>query len=391
MPEKLVIALGILVIQALEAFLFIRGLKIPGRWGLWVVALFILFNLPLPYVLWLQSGARQPSTPIAALAVRPFFAWQFNWLCFLFFLAPLIILGRAGAWLFGWEVIINVLRWLICGLAAAGALLTVFGLVNTVKPPEIKTIEIALPGLPPDQDGLRVAQLSDLHVAWWNSRAEFQRIGRMVADLRPDLLVITGDMVDHNPDYVEVVAGGLEKVRPRLGRYAVIGNHDIYTGREAVARRMEKNGFKMLRGECVSLKEKGAAVSLAGYDDSGKSWTSGDPAENMVPTALAQCDPDLPVILLAHRPPRFEKIENSRISLALAGQTHGGQFRLPFDGPGLADLTFPHASGLYQENGKSLYVTHGTGTVGWPFRLFCPPEITLIVLRSSPLPRPAEN
>ncbi|HUT52397.1 MAG TPA: metallophosphoesterase [bacterium] len=386
MPEKLGIAFFILVVQALEAFLLVRGLKVPVRFVPWIIAAFVVFNLPLPYALWLQTGARQPSSLLAALVVRPFFSWQFNWLTFLVFLGPVIGLVRLGALVSGSEAVVTVLRWGVLGISAAAGVLAIYGLWGTIYPPEVKTVEIFLPGLDPQDDGLRIAQLSDLHAAWWNSRAELQKIGDLTAAHNPDLLLITGDMVDHNPDYVYAVADGLEQVKPRLGKFAVIGNHDVYTGREAVASRMEERGFHMLRGECVGLEGRGARLSLAGYDDSGKSWTSGDPAENKTPRAVEKCPPGQPVILLAHRPPRTEKLTGSNVALTLSGHTHGGQFRIPFGGPGIADFTFPHAMGLYHLDGHTLYVTRGTGTVGWPFRLFCPPEITIIVLRSPSSP-----
>lgn len=388
MAEKLGIAVAILLVQALEAFLFVRGLKIPVRFVPALIACFIVFNLPLPYVLWLETGAREPSSLMAALVVRPFFAWQFNWLTFLVFLVPVIALARIGAYFAGSASAITILRWAVLVIASGAGVLTVYGLWSDLKPAQVKTVEITLPGLAPEDDGLKIAQLSDLHQAWWTSREELKRTGDTVAALRPDLLVITGDMVDHNPDYVYVMADCLEQVKPRLGRFAVIGNHDVYTGTEAVARRMEERGYKMLRGECVSLADRGARISLTGYDDSGKSWTSGDPAENKIPGSVAGCPPGMPVILLAHRPPRAEKLIGGNVALTLSGHTHGGQLRLPFGGPGLADLTFPHAMGYINLQGRQLYVTRGIGTVGWPFRLFCPPEITMIVLRSDSKPSP---
>jgi predicted MPP superfamily phosphohydrolase len=381
MADRFTLAFWILVVQALEAFILIKGLKIPARWVPLVIAAFVVFNLPLPYVLWLQAGARQPSVLLAAAVVRPFFAWHFNWLTFLVSLAPLIVIVRAGAWYFDSEAAVSALRWAILLVAGSWGALTVMGLVNTVRPPQVKTQEVAIAGLDRELDGLRIGHLSDPHVAWWNAKGEFKRTGDLIAGLRPDLLLITGDMVDHHPDYVHAFADCLEKVQPRLGRYAIIGNHDVYTGREAVARRMEARGFRMLRNQSVSLLEKGARLCLAGYDDSGKSWTGGDPAVDRIPEAVAGCDPGLPIILLSHRPPRLKKIERSRVSLVLAGHTHGGQFRLPFGGPGLADMTFEHSSGPRQSGDKTLYVSHGAGTVGWPFRLFCPPDVTLIILR----------
>jgi uncharacterized protein len=377
-----ILVLAVLGLQLLEALVFVRGLRITGRWVTGVAVVFIIVNLPVFYLAWLVPAARQPSELMAALVVRPAYAWFFNWLCFLVFLAPLVGLARGAEVWFGFATLFKVVRAAVLGIIIFWGLLTVVGLLNTVRPPGVDRVEIKLPGLDPALDGLKIVQLSDPHVAWWNSRAEIARLGDIIAGLGPDLFVVTGDMVDHNPDYVHAFADGLANVRPRLGRFAIIGNHDVYTGKEAVARRMEERGFHMLRTACVSLRDRGAAISLAGYDDSGKSWTSGDPAANKIPDATASCPAGDPIILLAHRPPRFSKILSSPVALVFAGHTHGGQLRLPFGGPGLADLTFPHALGLYQEGGKSLYVTRGTGTVGWPFRLFCPQEISLIVLRA---------
>jgi hypothetical protein len=379
---KVSIFIGIVILQALEAFILIRGLKLPARVTPWIIAVFVVFNLALPYLIWLWSGARQPPTWAAIWIVRPVFAWHFNWFCFLVFLAPLILaLSLASSWGgFGWAL--TAARIVVLGSIGLWTALTIFGLSQENDIPQVVKLEVLLPNLAEQEDGIRLVQLSDPHVAWWNSREEICRIGAMIRDLSPDLLVITGDMVDHNPDYVDALAQCLTDVRPRLGRYAIIGNHDVYTGREAVARRMEERGLKMIRNGWISLETRGSSVVLVGVDDSGRNWTGPDPSVTEIPQALVGMPPGRPVILLKHRPIIFEDVAGLPIGLILAGHTHGGQICLPFGDVGLADLKWPYAFGLSHDGEKTQYVSRGTGTVGWPFRLWCPADISLITLRS---------
>jgi uncharacterized protein len=373
--------LFIIIIQALCAYLFIRGLKIPDKLVLPVIIVFVFFNLFMPYILWLQEGARQPPFWAAVAIVRPAFAWQFGWITFLLFWAPVIIGARLIVLWTGAEGVLSAVRISTYIIMAIWTMLAIWGLINTVNPPEVRTIEIKMPGLEAAED-TRLIHISDNHVTWWNAEYEFQRIADMVQDLKPDMLVVTGDMVDHHPDYVNVFGKCLSSVKPKYGRFAVIGNHDVYTGRKAVADRMEENGFKMLRDECVDLTGKGLKVQIAGVDDSGKGWTGSDPGDNKVNKILSGCGNGNPVIFLSHRPSVWDEALKEGVDLTLSGHTHGGQWRLPFGGPGLADLTFKQTTGLYEKDGKYMNVSNGTGTVGWPYRLFCPPEITLIILKS---------
>ncbi len=383
MLSRLLILLAVFGLQALEATILIKGLKIHGKSAYAVISVFIVFCLPVFYILWLQSHAQQPPHVLANLVVKPAYAWHFNWLCFLVFLAPVIILVRAGVWWFeGPESVITVMRTVVLIIIALWGLISIWGIYGTARPPVVEKVEFTMPGLPAEEDGLRVVQLTDMHVGWWNSEKEFCRAADMAADLDPHLLLITGDMVDHNPDYVYRFADCLEDLRPPLGRYAIIGNHDVYTGRLPVAKRMEERDFVMLRKEWVELTDKGSSLVLAGLDDSGMNWTSDDPSTKDIPEAVKGVPEDRPCILLKHRPLVFSDIEGLPIDLVVTGHTHGGQLKLPFGGPGLAHLTYRYAEGFHQKDGKMLYVSRGLGTVGWPFRVFCPPEVTLLVLRS---------
>jgi hypothetical protein len=347
-----------------------------------VVIVFVVFLVPLPYQFWLIQNARQPTEWAAAWIVRPTYAWHFSWLSFMLFIAPLMVLVRVGAGVSGWDGATTFLRWSVAAALGVWGVIAIWGLATSTRPPRLEKVEVKIPGLSQKDDGLRIALLSDMHFAWWNSEAEMQRTSAMIAALNPDLFVITGDMVDHNPDYVYGLADCLEIIKPRLGRYAVIGNHDVYTGRNQVAARMQERGFTMLRGAGVSLSDKGADLTLAGMDDSGEHWTGADPDEIKIPGIIAKCPKQHPIIWLNHRPSAFDQIIGLPVALTLSGHTHGGQLKLPFGLPGLAEIGFKRTAGLYQKGEQWLYITRGTGTVGWPFRVNCPEEITLITLRA---------
>ena len=141
-------------------------------------------------------------------------------------------------------------------------------------------------------------------------------------------------------------------------------------------------GAEVYEGMIIGEHNKGADLVVAGKDDSGIGWTKGDGWEDRIAGILKTSPKGLPIIWMGHRPTSFDKTKNLPVALTLSGHTHGGQLRLPFHGPGLADIKYKHAMGFYEENGHMLYVSRGTGTVGWPFRIACPEEITLFILRA---------
>jgi len=369
-------------LQLANILLLKWGLKLQGRVMVVIALAFVLFCVPLPYLSWLISHARQPSFWTAALIVRPSFAWQFNWIAFLLFLEPVIVLARLANVISGEALIVSALRWLVAAVLVIGGIITLYGLATAARPPAITRLELKIPGLSGKDDGIRVMQFTDPHWSWWTSDRETAKIAAMIKELNPDLLIITGDLVDQNPKYTNLIARHFADFEPRLGKYGIIGNHDVYTGREEVAELMESCGVKMLRRGHVSLKDKGADLVLAGMDDSGDGWTGPDPWERHIPEIIAGCPKGMPIFWLGHRPSCFDKVIGLPVPLTLSGHTHGGQLRLPFNGPGLADIAFKHPMGFYEKNGQMLYVSRGTGTVGWPFRIGCPQEIALITLRA---------
>jgi len=367
---------------ALELFLLKWGLEISNRGMIWALVIFIAFLMPVPYVMWLNMQARQPSRKTAAWLVRPVFAWWVNWMFFLIALGPLVVIARASATAFHSQTLISLMRALSISLVSVVGALTVWGLITTRRVPQVVMRELVIPGLAWKDDGIKLAQMTDIHFSWRHSREEMQRNAEIIAGLNPDLLVLSGDMVDHNSGYVSTLADCLDKIQPRLGKFAIMGNHDVYSGGQEVARVLDSHGYKMLQAGHASLVDQGVGLVLAGMDDSGKRASGPDPEENQIPEIIANCPKGLPIIFVGHRPSSFDKVIGLPVALTLSGHTHGGQFRVPYTQRAHSNLKFKRTMGLYREGEQMLYVSRGTGSVAWPFRLWCSEGITLLTLRS---------
>jgi len=238
---------------------------------------------------------------------------------------------------------------------------------------------LVLPGWSAALDGLRVAALSDLHVGnpYMNTARLRQIVARTNA-LAPDLIVLLGDFVTirDSGHYIEpeLIAPELAALHARLGVFAVLGNHE--PGRVGLRMRaaLERAGIPVLDQRCVLLP---GPLALAGVAD--VLTRDEDPAE-----ALAGCpDHAAPILLLTHNPDVFPEIDR-RVSLTLAGHTHGGQVRLPLLGPIIVPSRYGrrYAAGHIVENGRHLFVTTGAGSAHLPLRFGVPPEIALLTLRN---------
>ena len=238
--------------------------------------------------------------------------------------------------------------------------------------------------LPPAFNGFRIAQISDLHLEEFTEDYFLRRVVDHVNDLAPDMVLVTGDFISRGPLTPLVsfqAAGRCGELLSRLKcpiRYGILGNHDAAVSSQAVRFHMEDNGLPMLVNQSTRIERNGEHIFLAGLDDT----EFGKPdLDATLPSA-----PDAPVILLVHEPDYADVVVTHKrakeIDLILSGHTHGGQVRLPFLGP----LALPpngklYPEGHFQVGTSQLYVNRGIGTVGVPFRLNCPPEITLSTLR----------
>jgi predicted MPP superfamily phosphohydrolase len=268
-------------------------------------------------------------------------------------------------------------------LAAGGSSLA--GVRSATGPPQVTEVPVKLSRLPPALSGLTIAQVSDLHVGPTVGQAEVRRVVELVNGLRPDLVAITGDLVDDRVAELRHAVGELSRLRSRWGSFFVTGNHEYYTGEvNAWLAELERLGVRVLRNERVRVGDPGpggASIDLAGIDD----WRSARMAPGHtgpdLPRALAGRDPERSLVLLAHQPFGVPEATRAGVELQLSGHTHGGQL-FPFSL--LVGMVYRYVKGLYvhQEGGATahVYVNRGTGYWGPPMRLLNPPEITRLVL-----------
>jgi len=240
---------------------------------------------------------------------------------------------------------------------------------------ELSELPVRIAALPRALDGYVIAQISDIHTGTYVTERELDEGFERVRAAKPDLVVVTGDLVDFDPAYIGLIARKLADLAPRDGVFACLGNHDDYTGADRVLAGLSAAGVHGLvnEGKLVRAAD-GGGFALLGVDDLwadryGRSGPRLERALGMVPDGA-------PRILLSHQPQTVDAWAG-KVALQLSGHTHGGQIN-----PGFrpADLILPYVSGLYRVGGTALYVNRGFGTVGPPARIGAPPEVTRIVL-----------
>jgi predicted MPP superfamily phosphohydrolase len=248
---------------------------------------------------------------------------------------------------------------------------------------------VELPGLAPDHHGLRIVQISDLHIGNGLEGARLERMVERVNALDPDVLAITGDIFDYDPAWLEHGARILGGLRARHGVFAVLGNHDHYVGREAVAEALREHApaIRLLREDVARLSTR-SAFYIAGVDDPGTDWAGRDIHIEALERLGGKLPDDGPVVLLVHRPEAFAQAERLGFPLVLAGHTHGGQIALPLAGRhiNLARFISSFDRGFYRRGRSRLYVNRGLGVAGPAIRLNCTREIATIVLAGAEVP-----
>jgi uncharacterized protein len=230
--------------------------------------------------------------------------------------------------------------------------------------------------------GLKIAVMSDLHVgAPHRDLSRLREVVSMTNEQKPDLIVILGDFVIQGVlggTFVppEPIARELSGLRAPLGVVAVLGNHDWWLDGERVRRALEAEGIKVLVDDNLRLNYKDRSFWLMGLDDL---WTRG----NHLRSTFAAIDDNEPIIALSHNPDIFPDMPQ-RVTLTLAGHTHGGQVDLPLIGPPVVPSKFRQrfAYGLIEERGRKLFVTGGIGTSIIPVRFRVKPEIAILTLIS---------
>jgi hypothetical protein len=253
------------------------------------------------------------------------------------------------------------------------------GLRHGLAAPQVKRVEIALRRWPRALDGFRIVQISDVHIGPLLDRRFAAAVTERVNALAPDLVAVTGDLVDGSVARIGAQVEPFRALRAPHGVYFVTGNHDFYSGADSWVVRVREFGWRALRNERVSIGAGDARFDLAGVDDVHGRLIEPGTGED-VDRALAGRDAERPVVLLAHDPSTFHRASQRGVDLQLSGHTHGGQI-WPFRY--LVRLSVPWVAGLHRRGVSLLYVSNGTGFWGPPMRIAAPSEITEIVLRAA--------
>ena len=251
----------------------------------------------------------------------------------------------------------------------------VFGIA---KRNEFRLTEVAIPvnALPKDLEGLRIVQISDVHLSPFLSESEFARAIDMANETRAHLALMTGDLISRRGDPLDACLRQLGRLRADAGVIGCLGNHEIYTQTEEyVTEQGRRVGIEFLRHRNKTLRFGAAAINFAGvdYQRFEKPYLVG--AERLI-------QPGLLNVLLSHNPDVFPVAASKGYALTIAGHTHGGQvdFEILHQHVNIARAFTPFTRGLYRRGNSSVYVSSGLGTIGMPVRLGAPPEVSLIRL-----------
>jgi predicted MPP superfamily phosphohydrolase len=237
--------------------------------------------------------------------------------------------------------------------------------------------QVPLAGLPAGWDGLRIVHLSDLHFAPCYERRYFDAVARAAGDWEADLVLFTGDLVDHG-DAINWIVPVLSGLRGRLGQFAVLGNHDMTHDPARILGELQRAGFTSLEGRCVHRPLDGRTLALGG---TSHPW-------GPLPDLHAAADADFR-LLLSHTPDLLPWASRRRVDLMLSGHNHGGQVRLPLVGPVFMPSLYSRRfdRGFFRAGGTLLHVSQGVSGMH-PVRYGCVPEISRLVLRTAPRPAP---
>lgn len=376
------LAVVLAVLGSIHGYLWLRLIRDPA-WApptgrILTLALFALAaTVPAFFLL---------TRPLSRAAIQPL-AWvAFIWMGVMFLLFSLLVPGDLGVLTFlGLRRLLGegpldpsrrllLSRGLAGAVTAAAAGLSAVAIRQALREVEVVEVTLELPRLPAGWRGARIVQLTDVHVGPTIGQDFIEQLVERTNALEPDLVAITGDLVDGSVAELGPLCAPLQRLRARHGVYFVTGNHEYYSGVDAWIDELRRLGIQTLRNERVRLERGGESLELAGIDD----WTATGPGHGPdLPRALEGRDPSIPVLLLAHQPKAAEEAARLGVDAQLSGHTHGGQI-FPFGL--LARLDTPYVQGLYQVSALKLYVSPGTGYWGPPMRLATRAEVTQITL-----------
>jgi uncharacterized protein len=322
-------------------------------------------------------------------ARRHFPAWVHGWgrgVALLWALLSVMLaagyaVGRLLAWVLGSGAghspsrrrFIGAVRWAILGVPVGAVGYGTFVLRHRLR---VREQNIRIAGLPEDLDGLKVAQLTDIHLSPFLSVRELERAVEMANEARPHVTLVTGDLITSGGDPLDDCLRALARLKADAGVYGCMGNHEIYADCEDyVQREGARLGMTFLRRQTALLRFGAANLNLAGVDYQRLNTHYLRGAERLLAAGAFN-------VLLSHNPDVFPVAAAKGFPLTIAGHTHGGQVRVEILGVDLNVSRFytPYVDGLYEKDGSAIFVSRGIGTIALPTRLGAPPEVALIRL-----------
>ncbi len=239
----------------------------------------------------------------------------------------------------------------------------------------VEEVEIVLKRLPKKLDGFKLIHLSDIHHSPFTGLEHIEKAVEIANELKPDMFVLTGDYVSHETEYVGPVGDVLGSLTSEYGTFACLGNHDHWTDAPAVTKSLRANDINVLINEGIRFTAKDVSFWLCGVDDHMVKRTD-------LNAALHGSFPDEMKMLLAHNPVIIRQAMKYDVDVMFSGHTHGGQVKIREKEKKILAHRRKLTSGLHDRRGTQIYITRGIGTVVLPVRYQCPPEISLITLRS---------
>jgi uncharacterized protein len=380
------IAIAIAILAGIHCYIWmrlVRDPRLPAPWNGISTAALIVLAVGLPASLLL--GRHFPD-------LRRVLAWPlFIWLGVMFLLLCILVsidgargIASIARRLIGSDPIDQQRRTFVSRMLAAGASVLAaatgaFAVRAALGAVRIRPVRVRLAKLPRAHDGLRIVQLTDVHVGPTIGRTFIEEIVRQTNELAPDMVAITGDLVDGSVGELRDAVAPIANLRARHGVYFVTGNHEYFSDAPAWMNELARLGVRVLRNERVTIGQGADAFDLAGIDDRSAERHGGLSPEAAVTQALEGRNPARELVLLAHQPKSLLDAASYGVGLQLSGHTHGGQV-WPFGY--LVRLTQPFLSGLHRHADSQIYVSRGTGYWGPPMRLGEPAEITHITLES---------
>ena len=290
-----------------------------------------------------------------------------------------LLLDRAGAGAFdpGRRKLVNAAG---STLAAVPFAMAGFGGLVQRTDFHVREVDIAIPNLLRDLHGLRVLQLSDIHLGPFLTERELARVIDESRNLRPHLAVVTGDLISMAGDPLDGCLRQIARLQPDAGVLGCLGNHEVYSGvQDYAAAQGARLGIDFLRERARSLRFGEATLNVAGVDYQPQRLR-----EHYLDGAERLITPGAVNVLLSHNPDVFPIAARQGFDLTISGHTHGGQVNVEIlhQSLNVARFLTPFVYGHYNLDRASLYVSRGIGTIGLPVRIGAPPEITLLRLVS---------